>query len=120
MFEKPVKYIRYTICYGSLPDTTPHEEKTITRIYPDGLIEIREYEGKKVTSLIRKKVSKEKVKKLINDIPNPKGEYNLFCGGARYTAIVFEDRSVSRDLMTPSCLDDFVMNLNSTPVMSLM
>lgn len=112
-FEKPLKYIRYTfaLCPFKVYDDHEPDSKTVTRIYPDGIVEIREYEDRRVISFVRKKVSESEVRELLNDIANLKGGLSSICDAMSYAAIVSEDGTVKRYSRSPICLDEFVHKL---------
>ena len=112
-FEKPLRYIRYTfeLCPFRAYDDDEPVEKTVTKIYPDGIVEIREYEGKRVESFVRKRVEESEVRELLNDIANLKGGLSCICDAMSYAALVFSDGTVKRYSRSPICLDEFVYKL---------
>lgn len=112
-FDKPIKYIRYTstICHIK-PDWEP-TEKTITRIFPDGIVEIRELKGRKEITFCRKKVENSEYAQLVEDIAWMKGgPIPLITDDtSRIATVIFEDGSSKRYSTVPLCLESFVQRL---------
>lgn len=109
--EKAARYIRYT--FVSCPLRVPGEpvSKTVTRIFTDGIVEIKEYEDRKVVSFVRKKVKESEVQDLLKDISDFKGGPVELCDAMSYAAIVYDDGTVKRYPSSPVCLDEFVSKL---------
>ena len=113
LFEKPLRYIRYTFAYCPFKvyDDDEPESKTVTRIYPDGIVEIREYEGRRVESFVRKRVEESEVRELLNDIANLKDGLSCICNAMSYATLVYTDGTIKRYSRSPVCLDEFVYKL---------
>lgn len=108
---KKLRYIRHTFQFCPIKAVDDADEKkVVTKIFPDGIVEISEYSGKKETSSIRKRVSNEELGDLINHL-NTCDYYNYYCDAMSYVSFVFEDGKFRHFDSTPECLEEFVHRL---------
>ncbi len=119
--ERNAKHIRHTFKYCPLAPISEPEEKTVTIIHSDGLVEIKEYVGRKVTSRICKQVSKEEFSILVNKMETSEYEPSFICDAMSYASILYSDGKVRRFTQSPVCIDDFIERLkfNSTFVITV-
>lgn len=112
--SRKLRCIRYTFqpCFLKIPDEHEPDTKTVTKIFPDGIVEIIEYSGRRKTSVVRKRVSFKEIKELIDRI-NACDDYNTwYCDAMSYVSYVFEDGKFRHYNSSPACLEEFVNRLD--------
>ena len=109
--SRKLRYIRHTFqpCFLKISDEP--NTKTVTKIYPNGVVEIIEYYGRRKTSFVRKRVSIEGLKELIDCI-NACDDYGTwYCDAMSYVSYVFENSKFRHFNSTPRCMEEFVDRL---------
>ena len=110
--SKKLRYIRHTFQFCPIKAIDdPDEKKIVTKIYPDGIVEISEYSGKKETSFIRKQVSNEELGELIDRLNSCDYYPSDYCDAMSYVSYVYADGKFKHFNYSPTCLDDFVEKL---------
>ena len=108
---KKLRYIRHTFQFCPIKTVDESDEKKVTKIYPDGIVEISDYSGEKETSFIRKQVINEELVELINRLNVCDYYPSGYCDAMSHVSFVFEDGKFRHYNYSPACLDDFVEKL---------
>ena len=109
--SKKLRYIRHTFQFCSMKPNDVTDERKVTRIYPNGIVEISEYLGRKKTSFLRKCVSKEELGDLVKCLNTSSDYYTPYCDAMSYMSFIFTDGKIRRFNSSPECLEEFVEKL---------